>query len=164
MKRWIIFCFFSLSSLTWAESTLPVGCQAVEVQGESVKLTFEKSRLAFVHNLTNTDLWITHSGASSDMDSSWAGRLQAGNWSALIVDKPPFVLNCIESRPGHEQQVPCEGVIALCLWLGVEISDKQGGQGTLWTEEDKSLDALTAAVGARGLVLPSGLPTSSRTK
>ena len=156
MKRQVFFCFFLLSSLAWAESTLPVGCQAVKVQGESVKLTFEKSKLAFVHNLTNTDLWVTHSGASYNTDSSWAGRLQAGNWSALVVDKPPFILNCIESRPGHEQQVPCEGAIAVCLWLGVDVSDKQDGQGALWTEEDKSFSALTAAVGARGLVLPSG--------
>jgi hypothetical protein len=147
------FCFLLMSSYVLAESTLPAGCRAVAVQGEAVTLKSKKSKLVFIHNLSNTDLWITHPVAEPSASAGWTSRLQAGNWSALAVDKPPFVLNCIESRPGHEQQVPCEGAIAVCQWPNVKIPGNE--QGTFWAAEDKSLDALTAAIGARGFVLPT---------
>jgi hypothetical protein len=146
-------CCSLVSSYLFAESTLPVGCQAVAVQGEAVTLKSKKNKLVFIHNLTNTDLWITHPVTNPSAGAGWTSRLQAGNWSALAVDKPPFILNCIESRPGHEQQVPCEGAIAVCQWSGIKAPDTM--QGTFWVGEDKTLDALTAAVGARGFVLPA---------
>lgn len=153
MRVLVSICFLLMSSWVLAESTLPAGCRPVAVQGESVTLKSQKSKLVFIHNLTNTDLWITHPVAEPSASAGWTSRLQAGNWSALAVDKPPFVLNCIESRPGHEQQIPCEGAIAVCQWSGVKIPGNE--QGTFWAAEDKSLDALTAAIGARGFVLPA---------
>lgn len=145
-------CFLLISSGVLAESTLPEGCQAVMVQGESVTLKSKLNKLVFIHNLSNADLWITHPVTNPGASAGWTSRVQAGHWSALAVDKPPFVLNCIESRPGHEQQVPCEGAIAVCQWKLVK--DPKGSQGTYWAAEDMSLSALTAAVGARGFVLP----------
>ena len=146
-------CLILSSSYLFAESTLPVGCQPVAVQGESVTLTSKKSKLVFIHNLTNADLWITHPVTNPGASAGWTTRLQKGNWSALAVDKPPFQLNCIESRPGHEQQVPCEGAIAVCQWKGVKIPASD--QGTFWVGEDMSLSALTAAIGARGYIVPA---------
>ncbi|RUR20705.1 hypothetical protein ELY21_01070 [Legionella sp. km535] len=145
-------CLLFVSACLWAESTLPDGCQAVAVQGESVTLKSKSSKLVFIHNLTSADLWITHPVTNPGASAGWTTRLQAGNWSALAVDKPPFELNCIESRPGHEQQVPCEGAIAVCQWKGVKIPS--GSEGTFWVSEDMSLNALTAAVGGRGFKLP----------
>ena len=146
------FCFLLLSSYVFAESTLPVGCQAVAVQGEAVTLKSKKSKLVFIHNISNSDVWITHPVTEPGASAGWTSRLQSGNWSALAVNKPSFILNCIESKPGHEQQVPCEGAIAVCQWSGVKIPSND--QGTFWAGEDQSLAALTAAVGARGFVLP----------
>lgn len=142
-----------LSTALFAESTLPKGCQAIPVQGESVTLKAKKNKLVFIHNISNLDLWITHPVTDPGASAGWTSRLQAGKWSALVVDKPTFILNCIESRPGHEQQVPCEGVIAVCKWKGVKIPASAQGN-TFWVAEDLSLDGLTAAVGGRGFVLP----------
>jgi len=153
MRILALFCFILGSTPNWAESTLPNGCQAVAVQGEAVTLKSKKSKLVFIHNLTNNDLWITHLVENPGASAGWTSRLQAGNWSALAIDKPPFVLTCIESRPGHEQQIPCEGAIAVCEWKDVKIPTNE--QGTFWAGEDKSLPALTAAIGARGFVLPT---------
>lgn len=153
MKFLLTVCFLLSSSMLFAEAALPEGCQAVAVQGESVTLKSKSSKLVFIHNLTAADLWITHPVANPGASAGWTTRLQAGNWSALAVDKPPFELNCIESRPGHEQQVPCEGAIAVCQWKGVKIPS--GQQGTFWAGEDMSLNALTAAIGGRGFILPA---------
>ena len=152
MRGLVSFCLVLMSSFLFGESTLPVGCQPIAVQGEAVTLKVKKSKLVFIHNLTKSDLWITHPVTNPSASAGWASRLQADNWSALAVDKGSFVLNCIESKPGHEQQVPCEGAIAVCQWRGMKIPGNE--QGTFWAAEDKSLSALTAAIGARGFVLP----------
>lgn len=152
MRVFVSCCFLFVFSYACAESTLPVGCQPVAVQGELVTLKSKSSKLVFIHNLTTADLWITHPVANPSASAGWSSRLQADNWSALAVDKPPFVLSCIESKPGHEQQIPCEGAIAVCQWKGVKIPSKE--QGTFWAGEDMSLSALTAAIGGRGFVLP----------
>ncbi len=154
MRVFAFFCFLLLSFyVAAAESTLPVGCQAVAVQGESVTLRAKKSSLVFIHNIASADVWITHPVTNPSASAGWTTRLQGGNWSALALHKGPFVLNCIESKPGHEQQAPCEGLIAVCKWKGVKIP-AQGKSSTFWAAEDMSLSALTAAVGARGFVIP----------
>ncbi|CAM2845902.1 hypothetical protein [Legionella worsleiensis] len=145
-------CLMLTSAFLYAESTLPNGCQPVAVQGESVLLKAKSSKLVFIHNLTNADLWITHPVTNPGASAGWTTRLQADNWSALALDKSPFQLNCIESRPGHEQQIPCEGAIAVCQWKGVTLP--AGSNGTYWAGEDLSLQALTAALGGRGFKLP----------
>lgn len=139
------------SCINAAESTLPAGCQAVTVQGDAVTVEAKNNSLVFIHNLTSVDLWITHPVTDASASAGWTSRLQGENWSALALDKGPFILNCIESRPGHEQQVPCEGAIAVCQWGKAKFPENS--QGTYWAAEDKSLDGLTAAVGARGFVI-----------
>ena len=147
----ISFCLLSLHVLA-AESTLPAGCQAVTVQGDEVTVQAKKKSLVFIHNLTSADLWVTHPVTEPGASAGWTSRLQGQKWSALFLEKGPFVLNCIESRPGHEQQVPCEGAIAVCQWKKTKFPEN--AQGTFWATEDMSLKALIAAVGARGFVIP----------
>ncbi|TAL61595.1 MAG: hypothetical protein EPN84_07745 [Legionella sp.] len=155
MRSLIPLVLALLSSISYAESTFPKGCQPMVVQGQAVTIQAKKNKLIFIHNLAGTDLWITHPVTDPSASAGWTTRLQAGNWSALAVDKGPFELSCIESRPGHEQQIPCEGSIAVCKWKGVKFP-KNDEAGTYWAAEDKSLDALTAAVGSRGFVIPIG--------
>lgn len=153
MRTFISFCLVLLSSVAMGESTLPEGCQAIAVQGESVNIKTNKYKLVYIHNLAPTDLWITHPETNPGANAGWTTRLQTKNWSALAVDKGPFSLNCIESSPGHEQAIPCEGAIAVCQWKGVKFPKES--QGTFWAAEDMSLPALSAAVGGRGFVLPA---------
>jgi len=152
MRVIAFFCCIVLSSYAVAESTLPTGCQPVTVQGDAVTLQAKKSSLIFVHNITANDLWITHPVTEPSANAGWTTKLQSEGWSALALEKGPFVLNCIESRPGHEQEVPCEGTIAVCKWKKAKIPES--AKGTFWASENMSLEALTAAVGAKGFVLP----------
>jgi hypothetical protein len=114
----------------------------------------KKNKLIFIHNIINTDLWITHSANNTDTTTSLTSRLQAGHWSALTVFKGNFHLNCIESRPGHEQQIPCENAVAVCEWSKTTFPESHK-QANLWAKEDMSLEGLKAAIGAQGFVLPT---------
>ncbi|MFJ1268527.1 hypothetical protein ACD661_08175 [Legionella lytica] len=140
------------SSVSAAESKLPVGCQPVMVQGNTVTIQADKKALVFIHNITAIDMWVTHPVQNPGASAGWTSRLEGGKWAALSLEKGPFALTCIESRPGHEQQVPCEGTIAVCKWNKVKFPEN--AQGTFWAAENMSLPALKAAVGGRGYVLP----------
>lgn len=150
MKSGLFFCFLLLSLAVHAESTLPKGCKAVTVQGELVTVQAKKNKLLFIHNLTDTDLWITHSTKNTTDSNDLTSRLQTGNWSALTITGGIFSLQCIESRPGHEQQIPCENSIAVCQWSKVTFPKNHSN---VWAKEDMSLGGLTAAIGASGFVL-----------
>lgn len=154
-----LFCFSIVSFHATAESTLPPGCQALAVQGEAITLHAKKSSLIFIHNLAPTDLWITHPIKNPSASAGWTTQLQEGNWTALVLRKGAFTLNCIESRPGHEQQIPCEGAIAVCQWKtkGLKIPNKEQ---SFWASENRSLDALIADLGTHGFKIPF----SERTK
>lgn len=115
-------------------------------------LSTKKPLLVMIHNLSSTDLWITHPVSEPSASAGWSSRLQAGNWSALALDKESFELSCIESKPGHEQQVPCMGVISVCRWPVVTMPKQ--ASGTFWAGEDMSLSALAEHLGGRGFGLP----------
>lgn len=153
MRVLIIFMVVLFSKLGFSESKLPQGCYPMKVHGEMVTIEGKKNNLIMVHNLTETDLWVTHPVSNASASAGWSSRVQPNNWSALLVEKPPFVLSCIESRPGHEQQIPCEGSIAVCHWRAAAIPASE--KGTFWVGEDLSLNALMTAIGTRGIVLPA---------
>jgi len=134
-----------------AEEILPSGCKPLVVQKESLTLPENEPSLVMIHNLSNNDLWLTH--PTSEAGVNLNTQLQAGNWSALALDKEVFELGCIESRPGHEQQVPCFDVLAVCQWLTAKRPENI--VGTVWAGEDMVLSALTAYVGRHGFVLPT---------
>ncbi|OCH99370.1 hypothetical protein A8135_06695 [Legionella jamestowniensis] len=140
--------YFTLAN---AEMTIPASCKPISVK-ESAMLSTKKPVLVMIHNLSNTDLWITHPVSDPSASAGWSSRLQAGNWSALALDKESFELSCIESKPGHEQQVPCMGVISVCRWPAVTMPSQSSG--TFWAAEDMSLSALTEHLGGRGFGLP----------
>lgn len=148
MKALIFLMLSAMSSLTFAEAILPEGCQAIAVQGEQVTLKTKKNTLVYIHNLGQTDLWMTHPMAQASASAGWSSRLQTDHWSALLVNKTSFTLNCIESIPGHEQQIPCEGTVAVCQWNKLKVPSHV--QGTFWVAEDQTLAGLSASVSGRG--------------
>lgn len=153
MRFFILWCIGFISFNVMADASLPTGCRAIKVQGNTVTLTAKKSKLVLIHNLAKTDLWLTHPVQEPSASAGWTSRIQSDHWSALAVDQPSFVVSCVESRPGHEQEIPCEGAIAVCQWKGAKMP--AGQTGTFWASEDLSLAELTAALGGRGFVLPS---------
>lgn len=153
MNYFLSIIMLLIASSVCAEEIFPAGCKPLMVHEELVKLSAKKPKLVMIHNLSTIDIWITHPVSEPSASAGWSSRLQAGNWSALALDEKSFELSCIESRPGHEQQVPCAGLLAACQWTPVKTPKSKSG-GTFWAGEDMSLSALTAHVGSRGFVLP----------
>ena len=138
--------------MAWAQKNAVSSCHPLPVQGQSVLLSSKKPVVIMIHNLSDSELWITHPVADPGASAGWTSRLSKGKWSALVLDKPSFELSCIESRPGHEQQVPCEGMLAVCEWSAVKITAQSNG--TAWAGENKGWSNLITYLGGRGFILP----------
>jgi hypothetical protein len=139
-----------------AEEQNILSCKPIRLKGESTLLSTKKPLLMMIHNLSDADLWITHPVSEASANAGWSSRLQAGNWSALALDISSFELSCIESKPGHEQQVPCSGVISICRW---PVTMPKKSPGTYWAGENMALAGLLGHLGTNGF---TKLPTKSQ--
>jgi hypothetical protein len=151
MKSIVLITMLLMVGVADANEIFPTGCLPILVHQESLKLSAKKPHLVMIHNLSQSDLWITHPVSDPGASAGFSSHLKAGNWSALLLEKQAFELNCIESVPGHEQQVPCAGLLAACQWPKVKLS--KNNKGTFWAGEDMALSALKAHVGSRGIVI-----------
>jgi hypothetical protein len=153
MKFALYLLISCMAAVVYADNTLPSSCKPLQMEGISVMLSAKKPIVMMIHNLSHTGLWITHPVSEPSASAGWSSRLQVGNWSALALDKDAFELSCIESKPGHEQQVPCSAVISVCEWPTVVMSTKE--TGTFWAGEDMTLSGLIAHLKGRGFELPA---------
>jgi hypothetical protein len=153
MKFFVSLLFCLLMQHGYADEGFPKDCQAMSTLDSPLILkTAKPPVVALIHNVSNSEIWVTHPIADPSANADWSSKLQGGSWSALALQDEVFELSCIESRPGHEQQVPCAGILSVCLWSGVKMpADK----GTYWAGEDMALSVLTAHLGGRGFVLPT---------
>ncbi|MBA2710805.1 MAG: hypothetical protein H0U57_09465 [Tatlockia sp.] len=134
-----------------AETNLPSSCKQIQIKGVSAMLTAKKPVLVMIHNSSKTDLWLTHPVTESGASAGWSSRLQSDNWSALALDKNNFELSCIETKPGHEQQIPCSAVISVCKWSSAGVP--ANGKGSYWAGENLTLPALISHLSGRGFKL-----------
>lgn len=142
-----------MSSSLWAQHHAPASCQPIPVRGQSVMLNTKKPVLFILHNLSASELWVTHTDNDKGVSAGFDSRLQAGKWSAVVVDSQTFDLSCVESIPGHEQVIPCEGVLSICKWSKVKITTKQ--RGTYWVSENKGWVNLLSDIGGQGFSVPT---------
>lgn len=141
---WGLLICYLFPTLSSAEEVFPKACKPLAIQQESILLNSAKQRVIMLHNLSKHDVWI----ASHDL----SGRIKPNHWSALALDTSAIELNCVESRPGHEQQVSCEHIIGVCEWA-TEVRPKDI-KGIFWAGENMTLEILSAYLARRGFTLP----------
>ncbi len=153
--RTVFSCLLALCllgpTITRAEEVLPENCKPFSIRGESAHLPAASPRLAMLHNLSQFEIWLTHP-AENEHDAPWSSRLQQNYWSALVLGTDAFEINCIESKPGHEQQVSCEQVLAICEWPLKQKEEKT--PGSFWAGENMPMSVLIAYIGRHGFELP----------
>ena len=142
-----------LSNLYAITNKIPKKCSPLPVRGESVLLNATKPTVMFVHNLSNSALWIIHPTKEANSSAGWNSLLQSDKWSALVLNQQKFELICIESKPGHEQQVACENLLAVCQCADIKVPEQDNA--TYWAGENKNLTNLVSHIGGRGLEIPS---------
>lgn len=149
---YVLYVFLFFTSTVHAEEIFPPSCKPLAIQGETVLLPAGKPRLIMLHNLSESDLWITHPMTDQNNNTGFSSRLESNHWSALAIGKKTLSLSCIESKPGHEQQVACQHTLALCEWP--ITTPKKNKQTVFFTGENMALSSLIAYITRLGFELP----------
>lgn len=152
MKLMMLSVLLVASCGAYAQELFPYDCRPMPLSAGAVKLPKGTPALVMIHNVSDVDLWVTHPISDSSASAGWSSHLQSKRWSAFALGNQAFELSCIESKPGHEQQIPCSGVLAMCQWLNVATTDKQ--PAPYWAGENMSLPELLDHLGQRGFTLP----------
>lgn len=142
-----------LSSTIAAQEIYPKGCIPWVIREAVPKLTNKQPTVMMMHNLTDSDLWLTHPTKDPGAQAGFSSKLAAGKWSALALSnaKKSFALMCIESRPGHEQQIACADVLAICQWPTSQLPES--AHGIFWAGENMDLNPLRAYIERMGFIL-----------
>lgn len=141
-----------ISWSTYANDALPHGCHSIAVTQATVTLPKSPSSLILMNNVSEMDLWITHPISEPNASSGWSSRLQTNHWSALALGDEAFELSCIESKPGHEQQISCSGSLVICEWPGLKGTDSQ--KMPYWAAENMPLSELLSSLSQKGFKIP----------
>lgn len=149
--RFIHFVLLFLISTIAAAQIYPSACKPIPNSEGTIVLSADKPTVVMIHNISNADIWVTHPVAEPGASAGWSSRLQPQNWAGLMLNEKKFELACIESKPGHEQEVPCNSVLSLCSY--VDIKTKEPATASFWVGENMSLTALQAQIAQRGFQL-----------
>ena len=154
MKYLWLLMMLAITSLSAAQEMYPKGCSPWIIQTPEVVLSSQQPTVMMLHNVSETDLWITQVLKDNPgVNAGFTSLLQAGKWSALTFDKPTeaLTIRCIESKPGHEQSVPCADVLAVCQWLKTKLPEP--ATGAFWAGENMDFNPLKAYIERRGFIL-----------
>ena len=147
----ILFCMLSMGAL--AQEIYPTGCVPWPVHDALPTISNTEPTIFMLHNLSNNDLWVTRPSSDKGAQAGFSSLLKTGRWSALAINvtKASLPLKCIESVPGHEQEIPCAAVLAICQWPKTKFPDKDSG--IFWAGENMHLAPLQAFLARQGYVL-----------
>lgn len=152
MKRVILAStLLMVASVSKAAVEFPVACKGIAAVSEQWTINEGKASLYFINNTSEHDVWLTHTQKEPAASAGWASELASGKWSAIQMDRNGFAFDCTESRPGHEQRVACQDVIAVCKQQAT-LNAKE--KGSFWVAENLPLKQLQSSVQRRGIDLP----------
>lgn len=152
MKKNILYLilFLNLTGLARGELKLPNNCQPIAITSATVDFSsfvVQNPTLIIIHNLAKTNLWLTLHDEVANYDNL-SSMISADHWAAIIWSHKSSKFSCIETRPGHEQQISCEGMVFLCRW---EITkSKKDIPANFWLAENMSLPILLEHLSSHG--------------
>lgn len=156
MKAWLFIVLILIASGVNAGEVYPNGCKpfVISKNEENVILKTSKPSLLLLHNITNMDLFVTHPVDEPSASAGWITEIEKDNWSALFLTEKEFILGCTEHSPGHEQQVACVDVLAICSWKNIVLGENEDElNNSFWAGENMKLEALKAYLARRGFII-----------
>lgn len=147
----ILCCVISMG--VRAQEVYPRGCVPWPIRDAMPNITTKQPLMLMLHNLSDADLWVTRPASNQGAQAGFSSLLQAGKWSALAInqDNASLPLQCIESKPGHEQAIPCSDVLAICQWP--KVTFPEANAGIFWAGENMLLAPIQAYLARQGYVL-----------
>lgn len=150
MKKLSLISLLLLSHSLFAAVAFPPACRGVSGIAEQWGFKGKTQQLYLVTNTSKHTIWLTHTKQDPGASAGWASQLAPNQWSALAMDRAGFAFDCTESKPGHEQRVTCQEVLAACQQ---NATFPKKLSGAFWVAENLPLDQLLSSVEQRGIIL-----------
>ena len=96
-----------------------------------------EQQLFLLQNMASENLLLTHTDKRFVVDLSWHAILEQNRWSTFAVDQNNFEASCSLINENQETAVPCEQVLALCLFSKTRFA--LSSLGTFWPSQNKNL-------------------------
>lgn len=138
-RKFGLFCSLMIMlAASHAKEYYPNHCHAMVLDSPLFQLAPQKKQLINFHNISNTDIWL-----GNFQSPRWTLKLLPGQWSVFYAPKQQVSWKCIESRIGHEQQVACQEVLAVCQ-TSANPPKKDAMTINQWLLENKGIVAVDA--------------------
>ena len=90
--------------------TLPPNCKIMPITDGKVALTGEKDALFYINNAHANNVYLANP-AQPDLTI----KVSPHKWAVLALkEKSASQFQCVESKPGSEQQLPCTHLVKIC--------------------------------------------------
>lgn len=141
---WMVY-FFS-STVFAAQDAFTCIEPKVKFQHNEIILHTDAAReaqLYFIKNTSHKKIWLTRKQETEPHASAgWSSSLNPDHWSAILITKPNFILNCQNEK---REMLHCKKVIQLCE----SILTFKSPAGNYWFVENKSWVRFKSAVNKR---------------
>lgn len=109
-KFYIMILLFCVSPLNgWAKEIFPKLCEPLPVETSFLDVKSNAKEVLFFHNISEYPIWL-----ASLKSSRWTTQLVPDHWAVLYAPTKIGRFRCVQSQMGHEQQVACGEVLAIC--------------------------------------------------
>lgn len=104
-----------------------------------------------LHNTTKQPVYINHPADHPGTASAgWGSRIDAKQWSALMLNRPAFALTCQNSILNNKHSVvACKKVLQVYRFKPHHLAKNK--QNSFWIGENQSLDKLLNTLHTRGI-------------
>jgi len=157
-KKLQVMVLLLCSTYIHAKEYLPKGCQAIALEDKQIHFASKPQQLLFFHNITESEIWL----ANRETPKLTIG-LQASCWNVLYMPIQEATWRCIQSQKGHEQQVSCKDVMAVCEWLA-EAPKSLQTKNNLWLVENQSITFAKAYLQRMGWLFDKVITKSLKQK
>lgn len=153
IKIFIFILFFT--QMVLANTTVICTPAEVKIQNKNLILPgldeAHGNKIYFIHNISKKSLWIDHPlEGQQSAKAGWSSFFQPDKWSAILINRKDFAINCAIIEPGKVNFQNCSKVISVCVPENPKHALKR--KGSYWLAEDKTFEDLLANLEKRGLV------------
>ena len=148
----IVFLF--ISQVAWAASST-LSCVPLSLKAQNKTITLpgvedpHTTQIYFLQNISQQSLWIDHPTAGKSVSAGWSSYLHPQKWSAILINRKNFVLNCAVIQPGKVDYLNCAKSVKVCVASKTVFHSKR--KGSYWLAEDKEWTELLVALEKRGM-------------
>ena len=87
------------------------------------------------------------------MSAGWASRSQPNRWSAILINKPHFTLNCLQLLAPGRRLLDCAKLTD--VYQIKQLTWPSHHLGTYWVTENQPLSKFYLAIKKRGFTVKS---------